>query len=128
MTQLPQPKKFTPAPDPKEKEGEEEEKEEVLKDSFGRVLKKPEEADDKAAKDSMGRDIKVIDKAAEKAKKVKMIYGKEEKQPGEEEDEKFVKHQSFENYLDEMKKRSVGTHLPDIPLSTNYRVIKDLKA
>lgn len=46
-----------------------------------------------------------------------MIAGTAPTQPkykkiGEEEDERFVKHQSFENYLVEIKKKCRDKHLP----------------
>ena len=63
---------------------------------------------DEVAKDSYGRVIKTVEKK-EEPKDVKMIKGKEEKKVS---GDAFVKHQSFENYLIEMKKKCKDKHLP----------------
>ena len=67
MTQLPPPPKvFKPLPEKKEEEEKEENKDqkpEVIKDSFGRTIKKPEVIDDKGiVKDSFGKEIKKVEK------------------------------------------------------------------
>jgi hypothetical protein len=83
----------------------------VLKDSKGQILKAPEEKKDEVLKDSFGRVIKEAPKV-EKPKEVHMVHGKEKKKMGEEEDDRFIKHQSFENYLVEMKRACKDKHLP----------------
>lgn len=118
MTQLPPPpKQFKPVESKTEekKEGEEE-KPEVLKDSYGRILKAPEKKEDTVPTDSYGRVIKEQEKKQDNKNEVKMIKGAVEKKRvggiDDEENEQFVKHQSFENYLSEMKKRCKDKHLP----------------
>ena len=67
------------------------------------------------AEDSYGRVIKPLEKQEKPKDAVRMIAGSTDKKmvsTGEEENEQFVKHQSFENYLIEMKKRCAGKHLP----------------
>lgn len=97
------------------------EKPEVRKDSYGRVLKAVEEKKedpDAPSKDYMGRLIKSVqpDKKEER-KEVKMIAGasgerQKEKNMGEDEDEKFVKHQSFDNYIAQQRQKCKDKHLP----------------
>jgi len=67
------------------------------------------------AEDSYGKVIKPLEKQEKPKDAVRMIAGSTDKKmvsTGEEENEQFVKHQSFENYLIEMKKRCAGKHLP----------------
>jgi hypothetical protein len=115
MTQLPPPKqefKVVKTAEEIKKEQEEKAKDAPLKDSYGRVLKAPEVKEDTVAKDSYGRVIKEI-KKEEKPKDVKMIQdGSMAKKIAEEEGDKFVKHQSFENYILEKKKKCKDKHLP----------------
>ena len=112
MTNLPPPpKQFKPLEEKKEdKEGEEKPVQPVT-DSYGRVLKVPEKVEDTVAKDSYGRVIKETDKKVEK-KEVRMINTGMDKKIGDEDGEQYVKHQSFENFLIEMKKRCKDNHLP----------------
>lgn len=66
------------------------------------------------AKDSYGRVIKEA-KKEEKPKDVKMIQdGSMLKKIAQEQEEgeKFVKHQSFENFVREQKKKCKDKHLP----------------
>lgn len=64
------------------------------------------------AKDSYGRVIKEI-KKEDKAKDVKMIQdGSMKKTIADEEGDRFVKHQSFENFVQEQKKKCKDKHLP----------------
>ena len=91
----------------------EDEKKEVRMDSFGRVLKTVEEKkdDEKPPTDSYGRVIKTVPTKAEvKKNEVKMIAGKEEQQKvydmGKEDDDgKFVKHESFDHFVAEIQKK-----------------------
>ena len=78
------------------------------------MLKAPEIKEDTVAKDSYGRVIKEA-KKEEKPKDVKMIQdGSMLKKIAQEQEEgeKFVKHQSFENYVLERKKKCKDKHLP----------------
>jgi len=112
MTNLPPPPKvFKPIEEKKDDDKEAEAKPAPVTDSYGRKIKVPEKVEDGVAKDSYGRVIKEIEKKVEK-KDVKMIQTGNEKKIGEEEGEQFVKHQSFENFLIEMKKRCKDKHLP----------------
>jgi hypothetical protein len=115
MTQLPPPKpdyKVMKTAEEIDKEREEKEKSAPLKDSSGRVIKAAEVKEDTVAKDSYGRVIKEA-KPAEKPKEVKMIQdGSMQKRIAEEEGDKLVKHQSFENYIVEQKKKCKDKHLP----------------
>lgn len=77
-------------------------------DSSGKVIKAAVKVEDTVAKDAYGRVIKTVEKK-EPAKEVRMIAGTETKKADE---DAFVKHQSFENYLIEMKKRCNDKHLP----------------
>ena len=86
----------------------EDEKAQPIVDSSGKVIKAPVKVEETVAKDAYGRVIKTVEKK-EPAKEVKMIAGTEAKKVDE---EAFVKHQSFENYLIEMKKRCKDKHLP----------------
>lgn len=75
----------------------------MLKDSYGRVLKKVEEKKEEAdapKTDYSGRVIKTL-KPPDEKKDVKMIAGSEERKVETEADEKFVKHQPFDRYLAE---------------------------
>lgn len=83
------------------KEKEEQEKDAPLKDSKGQILKAPVVKEDTVSKDSYGRVLKEA-KKEEKPKDVKMIQDgsmMKKIQHENEEGEKFVKHQSFENYI-----------------------------
>jgi len=115
MTQLPPPPKQKVTLEPKEEEKKEDnvaEEKKLIKDSFGRQIKVPEKKEDGVLKDSYGRVLKTVEKKDEK-KQVRMIAGQEEKKnSGEDENESFVKHQSFENFLIEKMKRCKDKHLP----------------
>lgn len=90
-------------------EKEEKAKDAPLVDSSGKVIKQVEKKEEpKAATDSYGKTIKAPEKE-DKAKEVKMIN---DKKLGDDAGEQFVKHQSFENFLIEMKKRCKDKHLP----------------
>ena len=110
MQNLPPPKKELKTAEEIDKEKAEKEKDAPMKDSFGRVIKTMEKVEDTVAKDSFGRVIKEAPKE-EKPKDVKMIQdGKSKKE--DDESDKFVKHQSFENYIVERKKKCMSKHLP----------------
>ena len=116
MAQLPVVKVFKPIDDEAKKKEEEAKKDlpaEPLKDSFGRTLRTVEKVEDTVAKDSYGRVIKTVDHSKdEKPKQVNMIQKGEMKKLSDD-DEFFVKHQSFENYLIEKKKKCKDKHLPN---------------
>lgn len=107
MTQLPPPPKQLKPVEDKKEEGKEEAPKPLI-DSSGKTIKAPEKKVDEVAKDSYGRVIKTVEKK-EQPKDVKMIKGNEEKKVSS---DAFVKHQSFENYLIEMKKKCKDKHLP----------------
>lgn len=91
------------------KELEEKAKDQALMDSSGKVIKTLEKKEETVAKDSYGRVIQTVAKEEDKPKDVQMINNKK---LGDDAGEQFVKHQSFENYLIEMKKRCKDKHLP----------------
>lgn len=63
MTNLPPPpKKFVPLEEPKKEDASMKEEQAPLKDSFGRVLKAPEEKKEEVKTDSFGRVIKEAEK------------------------------------------------------------------
>lgn len=123
MTQLPPPPKKKVEIEEKKEEDEEkkDEKPEVRKDSYGRVLKPIEEKKedpDAPARDYYGRVIKTVnpDKKEEK-KEVKMRSGAsaerpKEKNMGDDDDDKFVKHQSFDNWIAQKRQKCKDKHLP----------------
>ena len=76
-------------------------------DSSGRVIKAVEKKEETAPVDSYGKVLKPVVK--EVKKEVKMIN---DKKLGDDLGDQFVKHQSFENYLIELKKKCNGKHLP----------------
>lgn len=93
--------------------------EEPQTDSYGRVLKKAEEPEAKegedvnALKDSYGRVIKSAPKEDPKKQQVKMIAGAEDKRRANaEDDDKFIKHQSYDNFLRERLSKCGDKHLP----------------
>ena len=90
-------------------EQEEKAKNAPLVDSSGRAIKAVADKKETAvATDSYGRVIKQAAKE-EKPKEVKMIN---DKKLGDDTGDQFVKHQSFENFLIEKKKKCRDKHLP----------------
>jgi hypothetical protein len=83
------------------------------------VLKKAEEPEAKegedvnALKDSYGRVINSAPKEDPKKQQVKMIAGAEDKRRANaDNDEKFIKHQSYDNFLRERLSKCGDKHLP----------------
>jgi hypothetical protein len=102
MTALPPPpKQIVRMDEKKEEEKKEEEKVEVRKDSYGRVLKTVDEKKDdgKPVTDSYGRVLKAVPGKDAPKKDVKMIATASDDRKKEMDDDKFVKHESFDGHI-----------------------------
>ena len=113
MTQLPPaPKRLIQKEELDEIKKKNEKPDAPLLDSGGHVIKRAEEKkDDGKIRDSRGQIISAPVKEEPK-KQAEMIKKGKMATMNDSEAADFVKHQSFENYIVEMKKRCADKHLP----------------